>query len=125
VNGNLVILLSILAAILVPLGTYFAVVRRLSGKIGTSEASDLWKESSDIRADYRSQIDREAQRTLALEERVSKLEERNNELRTENADLRRQVGDLQATISSLEKRIEVLHSQLNSKDKELEREKNK
>jgi predicted RNase H-like nuclease (RuvC/YqgF family) len=117
------LIVAVFVAVVGPLATYFTIVRRMSGKIGTSEASELWKESNSMREDYRSQISQAAGRTLALEERVAKLEERNNELRDENSQLRSQVTELKATIAGLEKRLASMQDKLDRKEAELEKEK--
>lgn len=48
--GNLV---PLMVAVAVPAGTYLAVRRRLAGRITSSEAKDLWAESSAIRQEQR------------------------------------------------------------------------
>lgn len=76
------------------LGTYLAVVRKLSGKIATTDASELWKESAAIRADYRDQLAASAKRIADLEARVAQLERLNNQLERENFACRRAVEQL-------------------------------
>lgn len=77
-------IIAFLAAVLGPLTAYIVAVRRLSGKIATSDASELWKESAAIRSDYREQLAVAAERLRSLEARVEALE-------AENAQLRRQL----------------------------------
>lgn len=79
-------------ALLGPLGAYIVAARRLSGKIGTSEASDLWAESASIRRDY-------AQRLEIANERIEVLE-------NQKAALEQQVAGLQAQVRALEERVE-------------------
>jgi hypothetical protein len=65
---------ALVAALAAPVVTYLVAARRFSGKIETTEAADLWKESRDIRKWSRDRIE-------LLESRVQYLEEENEELR--------------------------------------------
>lgn len=67
-------LVAIAAVVTAPLVAYVTASRRLSGKIGTSEAADLWAESKAMRDDYRDRADAAAKRIAELEGRVAKLE---------------------------------------------------
>ena len=91
----------IAVALVTAFGAYLASVRRLSGKIGTSEAEDLWAESADIRKDYRAQLLMEQQRTARLEQRVDKLEDLNNLLTLDNRDLRIQLSECQRGLAQV------------------------
>lgn len=116
-------------AILGPLGTYLVAVRRLSGKIGSSDATALWTESSNIRADYREQLERSDRKVKELEAKLSKQEEKvdnldarivkfetdnykllleNGTLRTEKENLVGQLDVLKLTITELE---DIVHNQ--------------
>ena len=97
------ILIPIGVAFVTALGAYLASVRRLSGKIGTSEAEDLWAESASIREDYRVRINIAEERARRLEERVDKLEDLNQLLSLDNRDLRMQLSDCQREMSQLKK----------------------
>ena len=88
-------------ALVTAFGAYLASVRKLSGKIGTSEASDLWEESADIRKDYRAQLLMEQQRTARLEQRVDKLEDVNNLLTLDNRDLRTRLDECQRVLAQV------------------------
>lgn len=81
------LLAPILAASVAAIGAYIAASRRLSGKIDTSEAGQLWAESASIREDYRNRISIAEARTLSLEQRVATLERDNSELARENGSL--------------------------------------
>jgi chromosome segregation ATPase len=114
-NGNWGIALGFLGLILAPVLTYVVATRRMSGKIATSDATDLWKESADIRDDYRDRLQHANDRQVNLEARQAALEARNNELGRENVILQGQIhacerlGDeLRATITSLEATIREL-----------------
>lgn len=102
------VVIALLAAVIGPLLTYIAASRKLSGRIGTSEAASLWQESQSIRQDYRDRINESERRQAHLEERVAKLEEKNNELMKENLVLRRENLDQAQTIRRCQERIEAL-----------------
>lgn len=72
-------IIALVAALAAPVVTYIVAARRFSGKIETTEAADLWKESRDIRKWSKERIE-------SLEARVAHLEE-------ENTDLRAKLGD--------------------------------
>jgi chromosome segregation ATPase len=103
-----VTLLAIVGAVIAPLLTYLVAARKLSGKIATTEASDLWEESRSIREDLtkrneylRDLLDRYEQRLDAAEAKLGELEERNHVLYLENVDLRAKVNQHEQTISKL------------------------
>ena len=102
----------LLAAALAALGAYLTASRRLSGKIGTSEAEELWKESAAIRQDYREQLTAGDRRAARLEERVATLEQRNNDLARENFECERRVVTLTDRIKVLEGLNEQLREQV-------------
>lgn len=78
---------ALIAAVAGPLGGFLFAARKLSGKIKTSDAEDLWKESRSMRDTLNATIDR-------LERRIAFLEESNLRLRSENWDLVKQVSKL-------------------------------
>lgn len=66
--------------------TYLMAARKASGRIRSSDASDLWEESSAIRREC-------AERVRVLETRVSELEGMNMDLMTENFRLQRSAAE--------------------------------
>lgn len=79
---------AVIAAIVGPLFTYLIAVRRLSGRIDTTEAQDLWKEAGRLREWSAEQIKR-------LEKRVDLLEVANSKLTDELIAARRRVAELE------------------------------
>lgn len=80
--------LAVAVAIAAPLGAYLVAVRRLSGKIGSSDAHDLWEESKAIR-DWSS-------------ERLDALTKENMELRAQVARMDRELSKALRRVSELE-----------------------
>jgi ubiquinone biosynthesis protein UbiJ len=87
----------VIAAVVAPVGAYLAAARKMSGKIQTSEATQLWEESRAIRewsAERLKTCDDEIQALRStvrdLLARVDALEKRNVELERENAQLKGQ-----------------------------------
>src|ERR1043166_4928130 len=64
----------LVAAAVAPLAGWLIAIRQFSGRIGSSEAAELWEESSRIRGGSR-------QRIADLGARVAALEKENDELR--------------------------------------------
>jgi hypothetical protein len=109
VNPALVVALTV--AIIGPLGAYLGASRKLSGKIGTSEASDLWAESKNIRDDYRERIDAGNLRQVALETRVANLEGLNAELTRENLSLHALTASYETIIQGLRDDVDALKTE--------------
>jgi len=105
------ILAVLVAASIAALGAYLAASRRLSGKINTSEASQLWQESASIREDYRERLSMSERRTLGLEERVAQLERDNNLLTRENGTLLVKNRELEELVTTLRGRLDVLEQE--------------
>lgn len=111
-NQTLASMLAIVAVVIAPLGAYLVAARRLSGKIGTSDASELWIESRSIREDYRDRIVAANDRIAQLSARVEQCEGRNNDLLHKNLDLREKINDLEGVIVDLKTTIDGLREEL-------------
>lgn len=112
-NGSVAAIVAVLSVLLSPLIAYVVAARRLSGKVNTSEASELWKESSSIREDYRERLRYADDAIRRLEERVSSLENSNDDLRIENARLRAIIDTLQKENAELHAQVRRLTKQVN------------
>lgn len=64
----------VVVALLAALGGWLVAARRLSGRIATSEAAELWKEAGAIRNDYRARLAMADERTRELEVRLRECE---------------------------------------------------
>jgi len=102
----------ILAAGVAALGAYFAAARRFSGKIGTSDAADLWAESRSIRDWSQARITALDMEVAVLRTRVGIVETQNEALSRENSALMKQITDLNTTIAELRAEIVTLTSGL-------------
>jgi cell division protein FtsB len=116
VNATLLVALAV--ATVGPLLTYLVASRKLSGKIGTSDAADLWSESRSIRDDYRDRLDQSNRRQAACEERIAKLESDKNALVGENMMLRGRIDVLEQENKRLRDHVEKLLKQLIHEEEE-------
>jgi chromosome segregation ATPase len=110
-------------AIVTPLAAYLLAARRMSGKVQTSDAGELWAESRAIRDDYRNRLLDSADRTRDLEGRVARLEGANNELARENFTLQNKVIALEALVTELRETITKLQETIQTQARELGKEK--
>lgn len=106
------IILPLLVAMVAPLGAYLLAARRMSGKVDTSTATELWGEARAIRHDYREQIALAAERTRELETRVARLEGQNTDLIRENIELKAKVVALETLCDTLRNTIDELQAEL-------------
>lgn len=74
------------AAIVAALGAYVAAARKMSGTIGTSEASDLWAATKDVRDFTAEQLRIANERIGTLEGVITALHARIVLVEKENAD---------------------------------------
>jgi len=68
-----------------PLLAYLGAIRKASGRITSSDASELWEEASNIRKEY-------IERIRVLEERIKWEEDRYMKLREEHYELQRHMA---------------------------------
>lgn len=94
-NTTLAIAIPLAVALIAALVKWIMAARQLSGKIETSEAADLWRESAAMREDYRNRIALAESRAERLEQRVDKCEDLNNLLGIDNRDLRKRIAQLE------------------------------
>lgn len=104
-SGTAAVIVAVVAAVAAPLVAYITASRKLSGKIGTSEASSLWEESAKIRDDYARRLAASDERQAALEGRVALLERDNNSLTRENAGLGTKILAYEQIIKDLNARL--------------------
>jgi hypothetical protein len=92
---NSAVWVPIVVAVIAPIGAYLLAARKMSGKVSTSDATQLWKEAGAIRDDYRGQLQLAGARVQNLEGRIGRLEDQNDVLLAENATLRLRITELE------------------------------
>lgn len=85
----------IIAAVIGPVGAYFLAARKMSGKIATSEATQLWEESRSIR-------EWSAQRIQECDRECASLRVALSDALTRIRNLEDQLEDAYAHIATLE-----------------------
>ena len=94
---SLTVWIPTVVAVVASCGTYLGVRLQRSGRIRSSEATDLWRESSALRLELR-------QDTHQLRQELNQLRVENDQQRTEMATLRAARDDcLQARADCLER----------------------
>lgn len=119
---NTTTLISLGAALVGALVAYLGTVRKLSGKVKTSDAAQLWEESRGMREEYRSRITELNDVIERCEARIVKLEQRNDELYAENGRLGRMIEQHEETIAELRLQVHRLageNDQLKDENKSL------
>lgn len=94
----------ILSALVAATGSYLVALRRFSGTVSSSAATDLWQESSNIRKWSSEQIDKLQDQVHRLQARVDTVESDAAKLRGENAALRAENAALKVVNDELRKR---------------------
>lgn len=97
--------LAIAALLVGALATYLGVVRRLSGRIKTTDASKLWDEATAMRREYREEIER-------MQKVINSLTTRLDEVEVVNGDLHLKNGELKKKLETQEREIEALKIQV-------------
>lgn len=106
------LIVAVAAVLVAPLVGYLTASRRLSGKIGTSDATQLWDASESMRKEYRDDLAAANKRLAALEGRLATVEADNHELANENLLLKRQVDLLKYENGELKRKIVDLEREL-------------
>lgn len=105
-------LVAAVAAVAGPLCAYLVAAKRFSGKIASSDAADLWKESSAIREWSGTQITALSSNVARLEQRVQALEGSNEELSRENSRLVRENERLNGQVRALSTELSACHRRI-------------
>lgn len=107
-TGNAALAVAVIVAIATPVFAWLSANRKLSGKIATTEASELWKASEAMRVELREQIDGLRRDLAAAVKRVDQLERLNSDLVKENSELQRENRELNAKVETLEQENQAL-----------------
>jgi len=97
----------LVSAAIAALVTFVVAARRMSGKIKTSDASDLWAVAKDMRAELTSRLGVSDGRLRDLETRMATLERENIALLRENTDLKQKIETQQTLIEALREKIDT------------------
>lgn len=104
---------AVLASIVAGLASYLAAARKLSGKINTSDAAELWTESRSIREWSAERIAHLTAQVTELEHRIEVVEGYNLALVSDKQALLKQITELTNERDSCRNTIETLSTQLN------------
>jgi uncharacterized coiled-coil DUF342 family protein len=94
---NPVVIAAIVGALLAPIGAYLLAAKKMSGRISTTDADQLWEEAGEIRKDYRDQISSLRREIDELRKFVSSQQDVIASLRTTNAELLNRLQDQRPT----------------------------
>jgi chromosome segregation ATPase len=126
VDALFVAILGLVAALAAPFVTYVVTARRFSGKIATSDATDLWAESKAIRewsqermAQMSQDLDRERQRVTQLEARIKGLEEREDGLNQVISDQKAEIENLSTEVRKKQHQIDLKTEEVTSLEERL------
>ena len=109
----------LVAGVLAPVLSYYAATRRMSGKIETSEAKDLWNESRSIRELLQHRVEALTNEVERLERRLRTLEEHNAGLLDTIREQRMEVERLHAELREAEAKLAVSVQQVAIKESEV------
>lgn len=82
--------------------TYFIARRNNSGSISTSDAASLWKESNDLRQEYRQRAESLEAQLTAVNTRLQSVMDELGKLRSSSANMTVKINELQAIIKELQ-----------------------
>jgi uncharacterized coiled-coil DUF342 family protein len=85
-----------IAAVVAPAVAYLIAIRKTSGRIQTTEASQLWDEAEKLRIEYRQEIKDLRDLVETLRGRMDELAQDNKHLREENTMLLKRIAVLEA-----------------------------
>ena len=81
--------------------TYFIARRNTSGSISTSDAASLWKESNDLRKEYRERAENLEKQLEAVNTKLESVMDELGKLRLNSATMIEKINELKEVIESL------------------------
>jgi predicted nucleic acid-binding Zn-ribbon protein len=105
--GVIIAIAGLISAAAASFATFIVAARRMSGKIKTSDATDLWAVAKDMRAELTSRLGISEARQTALEARMAVLERENISLIRENANLNLKITTQETLIEALNYKIDA------------------
>lgn len=88
--------------------TYKIAKRNTSGNISTSDAASLWKESNDLRREYRERAESLEKRLEIVNDQLRTVLSEMAELKLNSSGMERKITELEAKIADLTKENERL-----------------
>ena len=110
--GNWAIIIALIGVVVGPLITYLIAAKRLSGRVSTSAAAELWEESRSIRQDLTKRNEYLRKLVDGCDERIEKLENRIDTLEAEKYQLNLENGALKQVVEEQKKVIAELKIQV-------------
>ena len=95
------IILTIIAPIITATGAYMIAKRKTSGSISTSEAATLWKESNELRQEYRKRAEQLEERLEEVNKKLQSVMEELGKLRLNSANMIEKITELKRIIEEL------------------------
>lgn len=90
-----------LGVVISSLGGYFIARRNTSGSISTSDAASLWKESNDLRQEYRKRAEDLEKQLTEVNSKLQTVMDELGKLRINSATMIEKIAELKATINEL------------------------
>lgn len=112
-------------AAIAAVGAYAAAARRLSGRIETSAASDLWAEVKSQREWSAMRITELTAEVAHLEQRIDQIEARNTNLVDTIAEQRGEIADLKVKLRSAKSQASVSKEEVDELTRRLTTERRK
>jgi peptidoglycan hydrolase CwlO-like protein len=81
--------------------TYFIARRNNSGNISTSDAASLWKESNDLRAEYKARAEKLEERLQEVNNQLSEVMSQLQAMKGNNMVMEGKIQELQRIIKEL------------------------
>ena len=102
------VLLSIIGGAFAAAIGYLTIVRKLSGRIQTTEAAQLWAEADKMRQEYREEIARMQGVIDRYEVRLKEIDGRNKGLADDNYKMTQTIATHERTIAELREQVNEL-----------------
>lgn len=81
--------------------TYFVARRNTSGNVSTSDAASLWKESNQLRSEYKERAEKLEARLEEVNNQLSEVMKQLTDMKGNNMVMESQIKELQRIISEL------------------------
>lgn len=100
-NNWLAPALVLAGVVITALVTYFVAKRNTSGSVSTSDAASLWKESNNLRAEYKERAENLEAQLKEVNHRLNEVMAQLQQLKGNSELMEQKIKDLQQIISDL------------------------